>query len=306
LRAPALSRQERKEAGMAARPTWQGHLRLSLVTCPVALYTATSRASEVSFHLINPETDNRIRMVATDPDAGPVERGKLVKGYEFEKNQYVIVTDEDLESVKVESSKVIDIERFVDERDIDRLYWNDPYYLAPSGKMAAEAFAVIREAMQQSGRLAIGRIGLHARERLMALEPRAPGIVAYTLRSHDEVRRPETVFDEIFEVQPDAGMVEIALKIIDQLSGPFEPEAFQDRYEAALKDLIQAKLKGKGVRVTAPEPEDTRAQDLMEMLRRSLTTAAPSRRPPSPSEAPERPRAKPAPKRRATGARRPR
>jgi DNA end-binding protein Ku len=291
---------------MAARPTWQGHLRLSLVTCPVALYTATSRTSEVSFHLINPETDNRIRMVATDPETGPIERNKLVKGYEFEKNQYVILTDEDLDSVKIESTKVIDIERFVDERDIDRVYWNDPYYLAPSGKMAAEAFAVIREAMQQSGRIAIGRIVLHTRERLMALEPRAPGIVAYSLRSHDEVRRPETVFDDIFEVKPEPGMVEIALKIIDQLSGPFEPEGFRDRYEEALKGLIQAKLQGKGVRVSAPEPEDTRAQDLMEMLRRSLQTSAEPRRPPSPPPAPERPRPKAEPKRRATGSRRPR
>ena len=290
---------------MAARPSWQGHLRLSLVTCPVALYTAISRTSEVSFHLINPETDNRIRMVATDPDTGPIERSQLVKGYEFEKNQYVILTDEDLESVKIESSKVIDIERFVDERDIDRLYWNEPYYLAPSGKMAAEAFAVIREAMQQSGRIAIGRIVLHTRERLVALEPRAPGIVAYTLRSHDEVRRPETVFDEIPEAKPDTGMVEIALKIIDQLSGPFEPEAFKDRYEEALKGLIQAKLKGKGVRVAAPEPQDTKTGDLMEMLRRSLQTPATPRRPPSPPTAtPERPRAKAEPKRRATGERR--
>ena len=290
---------------MAARPSWQGHLRLSLVTCPVALYTAISRTSEVSFHLINPETDNRIRMVATDPDTGPIERSQLVKGYEFEKNQYVILTDEDLESVKIESSKVIDIERFVDERDIDRLYWNEPYYLAPSGKMAAEAFAVIREAMQQSGRIAIGRIVLHTRERLVALEPRAPGIVAYTLRSHDEVRRPETVFDEIPEAKPDTGMVEIALKIIDQLSGPFEPEAFKDRYEEALKGLIQAKLKGKGVRVAAPEPQDTKTGDLMEMLRRSLQTPATPRRPPSPPAAtPERPRAKAEPKRRATGERR--
>lgn len=289
---------------MAARPTWQGHLRLSLVTCPVALYTAIARTSEVSFHLINPETDNRIRMVATDPDTGPVERGKLVKGYEFEKNQYVILTDEDLKSVKVESTKVIDIERFVDERDIDRLYWNDPYYLVPSGKMAAAAFAVIREAMQQSGRLAIGRIVLHTRERLMALEPRAPGIVAYTLRSHDEVRRPETVFDEIPDVTPDPGMVEIALKIIDQLAGPFEPEAFRDRYEAALKSVIQAKLEGKGVRGSTPEPEDTQAQDLMEMLSRSLQTSATSRRAPSAAAGADRPRAGTQPKRRATGARR--
>jgi DNA end-binding protein Ku len=290
---------------MAARPTWQGHLRLSLVTCPVALYPATSRSSEVSFHLINPETDNRIRMVATDPDTGPVERSQLVKGYEFDKNQYVVITDEELQSVKIESSKVIDIERFVDEGEIDRLYWNDPYFMAPDGKIAAEAFAVIREAMQTSGRLALGRVVMHSRERLVALEPRAPGIVAYTLRSRDEVRRSEPVFAEIPDAKADKNMVEIALKIIDQLSGPFEPETFTDRYEEALKALVQGKLKGKGVRITAPEPEDTRADDLMEMLRKSLQTSAqPPRRPPSAPAAPERKRPAAEPKRRATGARR--
>lgn len=263
---------------MAARPTWQGHLRLSLVTCPVALYTATSSAADVSFHLINPETDNRIRMVATDPDSGPIERSKLVKGYEYEKNRYVVLSDEDLASVKIESTKVIDIERFVDAGEIDRLYWNDPFYLVPDGKIAAEAYRVILQAMEQSGRLALGRVVLHTRERLIALEPRAPGMVAYTLRSHDEVRPPNSLFDEIPEAKAAPGMVDIALKIIEQLSGPFEPEMFTDRYEAALKALIAAKLKGKGDKITAVAPADTGGGDLMDMLRRSLQTAAPPRR----------------------------
>ena len=118
---------------MAARPTWQGHLRLSLVTCPVALYTATSRTGDISFNLINPKTNNRIRMIATDPETGPVDRSDLVKGYEFEKNQYVIVSEDEIQSVRIESNRVIDIERFVDEDEIDRLYWNDPFYLVPDG-----------------------------------------------------------------------------------------------------------------------------------------------------------------------------
>jgi DNA end-binding protein Ku len=264
---------------MAPRPTWQGHLRLSLVTCPVALYSATSSAADISFHLINPETDNRIRMIATDPDTGPIERAKLVKGYEYEKNKYVVLTDEDLASVKIASTKTIDIERFVEAHEIDRLYWNDPFYLVPDGKMAAEAYGVILQAMEQSGRLALGRLVMHTRERLIALEPRAPGIVAYTLRSHDEVRPPDAPFKEIPHAKDQPAMVDIALKIIDQLSGGFEPETFNDRYEEALKALIQTKLKGKGAKITAPEPEDTGAGDLMEMLRRSLqTSAAPTRR----------------------------
>jgi len=266
---------------MAPRPTWQGHLRLSLVTCPVALYTATSRTSDISFHLLNPETNNRIRMVPTDPEAGPVDRSELVKGYEFEKNQYVIVTDEELKSVKIESNRVLDIERFVDAEDIDRLYWNDPFYLTPDGKMAAEAFAVIREAMERSGRIALGRVVMHTRERLMALEPRDGGIVAYSLRSHDEVRKPETFFDDIPDAKPDEGMIEIAEKIIDQMSGPFEPKEFRDRYEDALRGLIEAKLKGKTPKVTAPEPEDTDVKDLMAMLKKSLGQGAAERRKPA-------------------------
>jgi DNA end-binding protein Ku len=258
---------------MAPRPTWQGHLRLSLVTCPVALYTATSSASDISFHLINPKTDNRIRMIATDPDTGPVERSTLVKGYEFEKDQHVILTDEEIESVRIETSRTIDIDRFVDEDEIDRLYWNDPFYLVPDGKLAAEAYAVIRSAMESSGRIAIGRVVLHQRERIMALEPRGKGIVANSLRSYDEVRQPEPFFKDIPDVKPDKGMIDIAGKIVEQLSGEFDPESFRDRYEDALRKLIDAKLKGKKPTVNAPEPEDTGNKDLMEMLRKSLQHA---------------------------------
>ena len=131
-----------------SRPTWRGHLRLSLVTCPVALYTGTSAAGDVHFHLVNPETNNRIKMVTTDPDTGPVDRSKLVKGFEVERGRYVLVTDEEIRSVRLESTKTIDIERFVPADKIDRLYWKDPYFLAPDGKMAAESFSVIREAMR--------------------------------------------------------------------------------------------------------------------------------------------------------------
>ncbi|MBC6980885.1 Ku protein [Caulobacter sp. 17J80-11] len=265
----------------AARPTWQGHLRLSLVTCPVALYPATSRTADISFHLINPQTNNRIRMITTDPDTGPIERSSLVKGYEFEKNQYVLFTPDEIDAVKIESTKVIDIERFVDLADIDRLYWNDPYFLVPDGKMAAEAYAVIREAMSKSERVALGRVVLHSRERLVALEPRDRGLVAYTLRSHDEVRSAADFFRDIPDAQPPAAMVEIASKIIEQLEGPFEPEMFRDRYEDALRDLIQSKLKGKAKTITAAEPEDTEVDDLMEMLKQSLQRSSSTARRPA-------------------------
>ncbi|HYF21830.1 MAG TPA: Ku protein [Caulobacteraceae bacterium] len=289
---------------MAARPTWQGHLRLSLVTCPVALYTGTSKSGDVSFHLINPDTGNRIKMITTDPDTGPVERSSLVKGYEYEKGQYVVIDPGEIEAVKIESNRVIDIERFVDEEEIDRLYWEDPYFLVPDGKMAAEAYAVIREAMSRSKRLAIGRVVMHQRERLVALEPRENGIVAYRLRAHDEVRKPADFFREIPDAVPNEAMVDIAAKIIDQLAGPFEPETFRDRYEDALREMIQAKLKGKAAKVSAPEPKATAPDDLMAMLKQSLQKT-PERRPPAKKAAPARKAPAAAPdKRRAAGGRR--
>jgi DNA end-binding protein Ku len=142
---------------MPARPSWQGHLRLSLVTCPVAMYTAISPGGEVRFNLLHPKTHNRIKMIATDPDLGPVDRADLVKGYEYEKDHYVILTPEEIDSVRLESTRVIDIERFVDAGDIDRLYWDNPYYLVPDGKLAVDAYTVIRDAMAGAGKIALGR-----------------------------------------------------------------------------------------------------------------------------------------------------
>jgi DNA end-binding protein Ku len=258
---------------MAPRPTWQGHLRLSLVTCPVALYTAISPRGDVHFSMLHKSTHNRIRMIPTDPETGPVERSDIVKGYEIEKDHYVIVSQEEIDAVKLETTRAIDIERFVDVDDIDRIWWNDPYFLVPDGKMAAEAFGVIREAMSRQDRIAIGRVVLHQRERLLAIEPREQGMLAYSLRTHEEVRDPAALFDAIPDVKPDARMIDIAEKIIEQAAGPFDPTGFKDRYEEALRALIREKEKGAGRKVTVEEPEDTNVVDLMEALRRSLGQA---------------------------------
>ncbi len=263
---------------MATRPTWQGHLRLSLVSCPVALYTGTSATGEVHFNLLHKETMNRIRMIPTDPETGPVERSDLVRGFEVDKGRYVVVSDEEIQSVRLESTRTLDIERFVDAEEIDRLYWNDPYYLTPDGKMAVDAFSVIREAMERSGKLALGRVVLHQRERLMALEPRDKGIVCYSLRAYDEVRPPQDYFDAIPDKKPDEKMVDIAERIIEQLHGPFDPTQFDDRYEEALKALIAEKQKGHKVE-KVKEQDDTNVVDLMEALRRSLGEAPAPRRP---------------------------
>jgi DNA end-binding protein Ku len=273
---------------MAYRPTWQGHLKLSLVTCPVALYAAVNPAGDVHFNLINPKTNNRIRMITTDPDTGPVERSSLVKGYEVSKGEYILLTDDEIRSVKLESTKTIAIEHFVPEADIDRLYWDNPYYLAPDGKLAQEPFAVIREAMERSGRIALGRVVLATRERILALEPREKGIVAWSIRSADEVRKPDEIFGAIADAKPDAAMIDIAEKIIAQMAAAFDPSQFVDRYEEALKGLIAEKQKGHKP-IAAPEPEDTNVVDLMSALRASLAGKGKS--------APEKPPARARPRR---------
>ena len=263
--APANSNEPR----LSSRPIWQGQLRLSLVSCPVALYGATSRSSDISFHLLNPKTNNRIRMIPTDPDSGPVERADLVKGYEITKNHYVVLSADELDAVKLETTHTIEIERFVDEKEIDRLYWNDPYYLIPNEKTGVEAYTVIREALSEAGRIALGRVVMHTRERLVALEPRDKGILVYTLRMADEVVPPKEAFADIPAVKPDKRMIEIARKIIEQQEGAFEPEKFHDRYETALRDLIRRKEKGEKL-VTAEPVEDDNVIDLMEALKKSL------------------------------------
>lgn len=274
---------KRRDAGAALsnRPIWSGNLRLSLVSCPVALYGAVSRRRDIAFHLINPATNNRIRMVPTDPDAGPVNRADLVKGYEFEKDRYAIVTNDELSGVRLETTDNLEIELFVDAAAIDRLFWNEPYYLLPEGD--AEAYSVIREALVKTQRIALGRVVMHTRERLMAVEPSGKGLIGYTLRMRDEVVDPMTAFDRIPADKPDARMVDIAERIIEQSEGPFDTSTFRDRYEEALRDLVRRKQEGKTVQAPHPEPASN-VIDLMEALRRSL-------------KKPEAPK-KPAPKKR--------
>jgi DNA end-binding protein Ku len=271
--------------GLSARPVWQGHLRLSLVSCPVALYKATSRANDISFNLINPETNNRIRMVPTDPETGPVNRADLVRGYEIEKNRYVIIDEEELDAVKLETTHTLDIERFVDADSIDRLFWDVPYILLPTDDIAANAYAVIREAMADTRRIALGRVVMHTRERLMAIEPRDNGLLTYSLRMRDEVVNLTKALDSIPDIKPDRQMVEIAEKIIAQLEGPFAPDDFRDRYEEALHDLIRRKEKGEKPTVSAPAAEPSNVIDLMAALKKSLGEKGASPKKPPPKNA---------------------
>ena len=255
---------------MAVRPSWEGHLRLSLVTCPVALYAATTEAETIRFNLINPETNNRVRMKTVDAVTGDeLARGDLVKGFEIAKGEYVLLDKEDFESVKLESTRTIDIEKFVPQASIDRLYWDTPYHLLPGGKTGIEAFAVIREAMEHKKTVAIGRLVLGTRERICAIEIEDNGLVLTTLRTTAEVRTMDQIPSPELP-KADRRMLEIAEKIIDQQAGDFDPSEFDDRYGDALRALIEDKRKGhKPVRPTRPANDD-KVIDLMEALRNSL------------------------------------
>jgi len=256
--------------GLSTRPAWQGHLRLSLVSCAVGLYTATTKTSDISFNMINPETGNRIKMVTTDPDTGPVERSSLVKGYEVEKGSYVLFTDEEIKAVKLETTKTLEIEKFVDADTIDRLYWDSPYILVPQDDSSAEAYGVIQEAMRHANRIALGRVVMSGRERLMAIEARDAGLLATTLRMRDEVRNTAEALEIVPHGKPDKQMISIAEQIIAQKEGEFDPEEFTDRYEDALRALIEEKRRGHEI-VQSKEPEDVgNVVDLMEALRRSI------------------------------------
>ena len=255
---------------MAVKPSWEGHLRLSLVTCPVALYPATSEAETVRFNLINPQTNNRIKMKTVDAGTGDeVSRADLVKGYQIAKDEYVLLDKEDFESVKLESTRIIDIEKFVPRDSIDRLYWDSPYHLMPAGKTGIEAFAVIREAMKQRRMIALGRLVMSTRERICAIEIEEDGLLLNTLRTAQEVRDMTQLPHQDLP-KPDSQMLAIAEKIIDQQTGKFDPSEFVDRYEDALKALIEEKRKGKPVKPTKPANDDSKVVDLMQALRNSL------------------------------------
>jgi DNA end-binding protein Ku len=271
---------------MAPRPSWKGHLRLSLVSCPVRLYPAVSGSSRVSFHLLHKDTHKRINMRPYEPELGEVERSDLVKGYEYEKGHYVVMDPEDFDRAQIETSKTIVVEQFVDADSVDSLYLETPYYLAPDGDFAEETFGVIREAMRQENKVALSRVVLSSREHLIAMGVRDKGFQVTTLRTVEEVRRPDEIFEDIEDVKPDKEMLQLAKQLIRQKAGAFEPETFRDRYQDALMEVIRAKIKGEAP-VIAKVPETGRVINLMDALKRSLAEAGgdAARKPPARSKA---------------------
>ena len=266
---------------MAPRPNWKGYLKLSLVSCPVALYPATTTSERVSFRTLNRETGNRVRRQFVDDQTGkPVATEDQAKGYEVAKGEYLMLEDDELKAVTIESNHTINIERFVPSADIDTLYLDTPYYLAPTDRVGEEAFAVIREAMRAEKVVGLARAVLFRRERVLKLEPSGKGIVATSLHFANEVHAAESYFSEIPDLDLPKEMLELAKHIIHKMAGAFEPDRFEDRYENALIELIRSKQKGMPVKAQ-PAHRHTNVINLMDALRRSVETEAASAAKPS-------------------------
>jgi DNA end-binding protein Ku len=258
---------------VAPRAYWKGYLKLSLVSCPIALFPATSEREKISFHQLNKETGNRVRYRKVDAVTGDdVESADIVKGYEVAKGEYIELEPEELEAVAIESKRVIEIDEFVPKTEIDELYLRDPYFIVPDGEVGQQAFAVIREAIRKEGMVALGKVVFTSREHIIALEPRNNGMVGVTLRYPYEVRQPEEYFDTIDDEKVPKDMMDLAIHIVDTKRGKFEPEKFEDHYENALKELLRKKQKGE--KIERPrEPARTNVVNLMEALRQSVKAA---------------------------------
>jgi DNA end-binding protein Ku len=230
---------------MPGTSSWKGFLKLSFVTCAVRLSPATTDAEHIHFHLINPDTGNRIRMKPHDADTDDVlDRRELVKGYEYEKGQYVLLDDEEITALRIESTQTIDITRFVSVSDIDRRYFDTPYYLVPNNKMAMESYQVIQQSITEENLIGIAKLVMAGRERVVAIEPRDRGLIVTTLRSPEELRDYETLFEEIERKSLDKEMLKLGKQLIGRMTGSFDPKIFEDRYQEALRDLVEAKQKG--------------------------------------------------------------
>jgi DNA end-binding protein Ku len=257
---------------MAPRANWKGFLRLSLVTCPVALYPATSDTEKVSFNQINRKTGHRIKYAKVDADTGEeVAADDIMKGYKIDTDTYIEVSKDELDDIALESTRTIEIDEFVPRSDIDSRYLIRPYYLVPDGKVGHDAFAVIRETIRSMDKVAIGRVVLTNREHIIALEPLDKGLMGTLLRYPYEVRSEKEYFDDIQDVKVTKDMLDLAKHIVEQKSGSFEPEEFEDRYESALVDLINQKRNGLPAAAKAPKSGGN-VINLMDALKRSLAS----------------------------------
>lgn len=255
---------------MAPRAYWKGYLKLSLVSCPIALYPATSEREKISFHQLNRDTGNRIRYKKIDAETGDeVDNADIVKGYELAKGEYIELEPSEIEAIALEGKHVIDIEEFVPRTEIDELYVREPYYIVPDGDVGQQAFAVIREAIRKEGMVALGKVVFTSREHMIALEARGKGMVGMTLRYPYEVRKEADYFDDIADEKIPKDMLDLAVHIVETKTGHFKPEAFKDEYEDALKELLRRKQKGEKIEATK-ERAPSNVVNLMDALRQSV------------------------------------
>lgn len=278
---------------MLPRAYWKGSLKLSLVTCPVALYPASTTVERTRFHMINTETGNRLKQQMVDSETGEVvEKEQKGRGYEVSKGEYVPIEKEELDAVQLESNHTIDIDNFVPRDEIDRRYLDNPYYIVPDGKMGADAFAVIRDAMKDQDRVALARVVLSNRERVVAIEPLGKGLLATTLRYAYEVRNEEDFFEDIKSPKISKDMVELASHILETKASHFDPAKFEDEYENALKKLVKEKASGKTIKAQERAEKPSNVVNLMDALKQSLKGGVASSRSPRSAHAAPRSAAK--------------
>jgi DNA end-binding protein Ku len=302
---------------MAARPSWRGQIRLALVSIPVEIYPASKSGASISFHQIHEPSGKRIKYEKVVPGVGPVSTDDIVKGFEVTKGEYVLLEPEEIESVKLESRKTLELAQFVDADDIDALYYDKPYFVVPADDLAEEAFVVLREALRRSRKVGIGQLAMRGQEYVVAIKPCGRGILMETLRYADELNKASSYFRDIDDVEPDADLLDLATTLIDKKTGKFDAGEFHNRYVDALRGLIEEKRKQKGGGLVIQDPEDaprpkTNVIDLMAALKKSLgetndnAEAAPPAKKPAAKKAAAKPPAarKPATPRKAAGGKR--
>lgn len=257
---------------MAQRPIWRGHLRLALVSCPIALHSVLRASGDLHFHYINPKTGHRVRSVMLDSETDKeVARGDLARGYEFEKDRYVLLDDEDFAAAKIETSSTMTVDKFVPRDAIQPIYFDTSYYMTPDGEAGQDVYVVLRDAIEKTGQVALSRVVISRRERAVAILPMERGMVLHTLHEPRDLYAHDKLFEQVPNARPDAGMVKLATQLIERQEGKFEPADVEDHYEAKLREIIDAKLKGEGITPERPaEPRGDNVIDLMAALKRSL------------------------------------
>ncbi len=267
---------------MAARAYWKGQIRIALVSIPVEIYAATRKGAQISFRQIHEPSGKRIRYEKVVPGIGPVDRDEIIKGYEYEKGNYILLEDEEIEALRIESKKTLLLTQFVDVGEIDIMYYDKPYYVVPADELAEEAYGVLREALRRTGKVGLGQLAVRGQEHVVSLKPCGNGLMLETLRYADEVKRAQRFFSDIESDKPDAELLDLAQKLIEDRTEPFDAAKFHDRYVDALKDLIEKKREAGGKKILEgvdnSEPTGGNVVDLMAALKRSVEGDKPVRR----------------------------